>query len=91
MRWLPFLLLMIPYGWTLVQLAQRRRATASANLALAAGSILFTGLWFLLGKIDEVRIFIPFALTLTPLTVQFLMRRLERASLLEQATASDLL
>jgi hypothetical protein len=34
--------------------------------------------WLVLGKLDEERIFIPFAMALIPLTVELAMRRIGR-------------
>ncbi len=79
-RWVPFGLFFSPYMWTLIQITRRKFALDAANIALVAGSVLYLGLWMLLGKMDEVRIFLPFAMALVPLTVQLAMRRLEQAA-----------
>jgi hypothetical protein len=40
-----------------------------------AGAVIFMGMWLLVGRIKEVRIFLPFALALAPLTVELAMQR----------------
>lgn len=75
MEILAFLLFMLPYGWT-VNVLLRRQAQAEASAgALLCGSAIYLGLWFVLGRIAEVRIFLPFALAVAPLTAQVAMQR----------------
>ncbi len=80
---LPFALFLVPYAWTLQQVARRRilnetTADMLPSLALLVGSVLYLGMWCVLGKVDEVRIFLPFALVLAPLTVQLSMQAIQR-------------
>ena len=42
---------------------------------MLAAAAIFLGMWVTAGKIDEVRIFLPFALALAPLTVDVAMQR----------------
>jgi hypothetical protein len=72
-RWPPFVLFLLPLLWMLVQLARRRFHRDAPSLALLCGALCFSALWFTIGKIDEVRIFMPFALALSPLTVELAM------------------
>jgi len=37
--------------------------------------VIFLGMWVMVGRIKEVRIFLPFALALAPLTVELVMQR----------------
>jgi hypothetical protein len=60
-----------------VQGLRRRFERDPAGVAFLFGAVLYFALWISIGKIDEVRIFIPFALALTPLTVQMAMLRVE--------------
>jgi hypothetical protein len=71
----PFVLFLLPWGWLVTTLA-RRRATADApGAALLAGSAIYLVLWFVVGRIEEVRIFLPFAVALVPLTCACAMER----------------
>jgi len=44
-------------------------------LAVLVGAGIYMGLWVTMGKVDEVRIFLPLALGLAPLTAQMVMLR----------------
>jgi hypothetical protein len=72
-RWPPFVLFLLPLFWMLIQVVRRRFHRDAAGLAFLAGALCFAALWITIGKIDEVRIFIPFAMALTPLTAQMAM------------------
>ena len=67
---LPFLLFLVPViatGWAVL-----RGAAAlddAPSLALGLGALIFLPLWCAVGRIAEVRIFLPFALALIPLSV----------------------
>jgi len=74
-RWPPFAVFMLPLVWMAVQVWRRRFAGDAAGLALLCGALVYAVLWFTIGKIDEVRIFLPFALSLAPLTAQIAMLR----------------
>jgi len=76
-RLVPFALFLAPALWVTVQVIRRRIATTAAQLGLLIGAAMFLGLWCVLGKVDEVRIFLPFAFALAPLTVEAAMRRVE--------------
>ena len=71
--WVPFVLFVMPWAWTMWRVMKRRQNTAAPGLTVAAGSTVFMGLWFLFGRIEEVRIFMPFALTLAPLSAEMAM------------------
>jgi len=72
---LPFLLFLVPFGWTAVMLWRRRYQANSAGLGVFAGAVLFLGMWLMVGRIKEVRIFLPFALALSPLTTELAIQR----------------
>ncbi len=38
-------------------------------------AIIFLGMWVVVGRLGEVRIFMPFALALAPLTVELAVQR----------------
>jgi hypothetical protein len=74
-RWPPFAVFMLPLVWMAVQVWRRRFAGDAAGLALLCGAVVYAVLWCTIGKIDEVRIFLPFALALAPLTAEMAMLR----------------
>jgi hypothetical protein len=69
-RWVPFVLFVAPTLWLVFQVLKKRIRLQAPQLGLVLGSVLFFCMWALLGKIDEVRIFMPFSFALTPLTVE---------------------
>jgi hypothetical protein len=78
----PFVCFMLPVVWTLVQFwaGRSNRVRKATNDGLMIGSLLYLLMWVVLGKLDEVRIFIPFAAAMTPLTVDLLLRRIAPSS-----------
>lgn len=74
----PFLCFMLPVGWTFVRFWRDRasRVANQADLGLVIGSVLYLVVWIVMGKLDEVRIFIPFGLALAPLTVGLAVRHI---------------
>jgi hypothetical protein len=74
-RWPPFAVFLLPLVWMAVQVWRRRFAGDPAGLAVLCGALLYALLWITMGKIDEVRIFLPFALSLAPLAAQRAMLR----------------
>jgi hypothetical protein len=74
-RWPPFAVFLLPLVWMVVQVWRRRFADDAAGLALLWGALVYALLWVTIGKIDEVRIFLPFALALGPLTAEMAMLR----------------
>jgi len=74
----PFICFMVPVVWTFVQF-WRQRLTSSGDevdSGLVIASVMYVLLWGVMGKLNEVRIFVPFALALAPLTVDLAMRRI---------------
>jgi hypothetical protein len=74
----PFLCFMVPVAWTVVQF-WRVRLQSWRNVAdngLVIASVFYLLLWMVLGKLNEVRIFVPFALAMAPLTVDLALRRI---------------
>ena len=76
----PFLCFMLPIAWMYFRFWRDRDQGSGedTDLGLVIGSMLYVILWLVLGKLDEVRIFIPFAMALIPLTVELAMRRIGR-------------
>ena len=64
-----FLLFLVPAGWTLWYVLKQRPAVEAPWLALLLGACIFIPLWATVGRVQEVRIFLPLAVALIPLTV----------------------
>jgi hypothetical protein len=73
-KFVPFLLFLVPFAWTAVMLTRRRYQTDSAGIGMFSAAVIFLGMWVTVGRITEVRIFLPFALALAPLTVELAMQ-----------------
>jgi hypothetical protein len=87
----PFLCFMLPIAWTFLRFwrGRNRQTGEDTDLGLVLGSMVYVVFWLVLGKLDEVRIFIPFALALIPLTVELAMRRIQSpVPIREDSTAS---
>jgi hypothetical protein len=74
-RLIAFALFIFPYAWTVNTVLRRRVAVEAPALGLLCGSAVFMGMWWMAGRVEEVRIFLPFALALAPLTVQCAVER----------------
>ena len=70
----PFLVYMLPVAWTAVQVWRQRAVLDTGSKGLALGAAIYFVLWIVLGKLDEVRIFFPFAVILIPLTMELAAR-----------------
>jgi len=67
--------------WITLRLAVRRwRALDSWSVGLVIGSVVHFALFYILGIAWEVRIFLPFAMTLVPLTVTLAYAAIERGA-----------
>jgi hypothetical protein len=73
--WIPFVLFLGPFAWTVWMVGRRRYRMEAAGVGILAGALIFLGMWLVVGRVKEVRIFLPFALALAPLTVELAMRR----------------
>ena len=71
----PFFLFLVPLAWTVVMLARRRYQAGAAGIGMLVGAAVFFVMWVTAGRIKKVRIFLPFALALAPLTVELAMQR----------------
>jgi len=74
-RWPGFVLFLAPVVWTLVMVWRRKFVGDGVGLAVAIGAVLYALAWVTVGKVDEVRIFVPMALALAPLTVEIMLLR----------------
>jgi hypothetical protein len=71
----PFLLFMLPWGWLAIALFRRRAVLDASSLAIVAGSAIYLAMWFTVGRIAEVRIFLPYAVALIPATCAVAIER----------------
>jgi hypothetical protein len=69
-----FVIFMVPWLWVAYLTLKRREMPDRPNLGLLLGSAIYLAMWFTVGRIEEVRIFMPYAITLIPLTVVYAMR-----------------
>ncbi|WP_089409486.1 hypothetical protein [Granulicella rosea] len=74
--WVVPALALFPWFWTTFTVLRGRFRPEGPALSALAGSLLFFCMWMTVGRFDEVRIFLPYALTLMPLTVTVAMTRL---------------
>jgi hypothetical protein len=70
---LEFLVYLMPAIWTLWQVRKRRFTADAAGVGILLGCIPFVLLWALIGRIEEVRIFLPMGLGVAPLAVEMAM------------------
>lgn len=73
LRIVPFLLFVAPLVWVLLQWMRGRFLPSALQRAVLVASVLFAVLWGVMGKIDEVRIFLPFAVLIAPIVAAMLM------------------
>ncbi|HWZ00081.1 MAG TPA: hypothetical protein VNX17_03320, partial [Edaphobacter sp.] len=73
-KFVPFLLFLGPFAWTALMLMRRRYQAGSVGIAMFTAAVIFLAMWVTVGRIGEVRIFLPFTLTLAPLTVELAMQ-----------------
>jgi hypothetical protein len=66
---------MLPWAWLVTLLSRRRWSADAAGAALAVWSAIYVVLWLVVGCMDEVRIFLPFAQALVPVTCACAMER----------------
>lgn len=70
------LIFLAPFLWTLREAVRQRWAGEGAGGALLIASVGYACLWLVMGRMDEVRIFLPMAMAVTPLTIELAMRKL---------------
>ncbi len=71
---IPFSLFMLPYAYLLRHLWTSSLALDRSSVMLVPGSLLFLILWFVFGRVDEVRIMLPYTLALAPLLAIIIMQ-----------------
>jgi hypothetical protein len=73
--WIPFVLFMGPFAWTVWMVGRRQCRMEAGGVALLVGALIFLGMWLMVGRVKEVRIFLPFALALVPLTIEIALQQ----------------
>ncbi len=76
-EWMALLIFIAPFAWTVVQALRTRYAGEGAGAALLLAGVTYLCLWVAMGRLDEVRIFMPIALATVPLTLELAMRQIE--------------
>jgi hypothetical protein len=71
---------LLPWWITLWLAVRRWRALDGWSVGLVIGSVVHFALFYILGIAWEVRIFLPFAMTLVPLTVTLAYAAIERGA-----------
>jgi uncharacterized membrane protein len=71
--WFAFFIFIAPFAWTVYQVFRRRFGEDAAGVGFMLAAIGYIGIWVALGRLDEVRIFIPLGLSLVPLLAQMLI------------------
>lgn len=74
-EWMALAIFVAPFAWTIVQALRTRYAGEGAGPTLLLAGVTYLGLWVAMGRLDEVRIFLPMALAATPVTVEMAMLR----------------
>ncbi len=74
-EWTAFLLFILPFAWTVLTVFRRRAALEPPATAMLYASLVYLLLWFSVGRMEEVRIFLPIALAVAPATVLAAMQR----------------
>jgi len=78
-RWPPLVTFCLLVGWMAVQAVRRRFSQDVAGMGAFYAAVMFFVLWAVIGKFDEVRVFLPFVLMLAPLTAEMLILRVKDA------------
>jgi hypothetical protein len=85
-KWAAVLIFLAPFLWTALGNFRQRTLGRSAGGALILGALGYAVLWFFMGRLDEVRIFLPMALATVALTIETVMRRMGAESISEFET-----
>ena len=72
--YIPFLLFTAPFFWTLHHAYKNRSALTLNTHAMLLSATAFLAIWSVVGVLGEVRIFLPYALALAPLTATLFMQ-----------------
>lgn len=72
-EWATWYIFLAPFLWTAVRMFRRKFRVEGAGAAFLLGGLGYILVWIVLGRLDEVRIFIPMAMASVPLTVELAM------------------
>lgn len=73
--WVSCLVYITPFLWTLSQVFRQRCWGEGAGASLLLAAFFHLLLWITMGRLDEVRIFLPMALVTLPLTLELALRQ----------------
>jgi hypothetical protein len=73
-RLIAFTAFIPPYVWLIRTLIRNRVRLDAPTAAIVLGSAVYMGMWWLVGRVEEVRIFLPFAMAVAPITVATAMK-----------------
>lgn len=79
-----FAIFLVPVAWTAWMILRKLLPSDAPSVVLLLAAALFVPIWATVGRIQEVRIFLPFALCLAPLTAGCLVEVLRRAQTLPE-------
>jgi hypothetical protein len=68
---------------------RHRYSGEGAGGAFLIAAVGYAGIWLVMGRLDEVRIFLPMALAITPLTVEMAMLMLEEHLTVERTNPTN--
>ena len=83
------LLFMIPWMWLLWLAAKGRAVVDPAGMGVLVGSAMFFVMWLTVARLEEVRIFLPYAVALIPFTANCAIARFAMAEPTPVGTARD--
>jgi hypothetical protein len=72
-EWATWYIFLAPFLWTAGRTFRRRFHVEGAGAAFLVGGLGYILVWLVLGRLDEVRIFIPMAMASVPLTIELAM------------------
>jgi hypothetical protein len=70
-----FALFMFPTAWLYSSILRRSIRLEAPDGGLVIASLLYLAVWFAVGRFEEVRIFLPYAVALVPVTCEVAMQR----------------
>lgn len=80
-QWVPALLFLAPALYALWSARAEDATTPGMEEALKVASLLYLASWAVVGRLEEVRIFVPFAIALAPMTANALGRKIAPSGL----------
>jgi hypothetical protein len=73
-EWATWYIFLAPFLWTAGRTFRRKFHVEGAGAAFLLAGLGYILVWLVLGRLDEVRIFIPLAMASAPLTIELAMR-----------------